>query len=152
MSNIIKKYLKERKNAANVSYIIHTGEAINLVADEMGTKKIFKPSEYEIDEFINKCINAKQNLIKVIHDVEIKDKVVIPNEIIEYIKKLEIKKLIDCKKVGDVYFKVGNIIRKQKKINSLLMPMGPMIRINLLEGSSLMGAIFLVLLLKNNFS
>ena len=56
---MIKGYLFERKNVIYISSILETGVSIIQIADNMGKKKIFKPSEYEIDKFINKCIKLK---------------------------------------------------------------------------------------------
>lgn len=42
---MIKGYLFERKNVIYISSILETGVSIIQIADNMGKKKIFKPSE-----------------------------------------------------------------------------------------------------------
>lgn len=144
LRNIIRKYLIRRKEAQDISSILDTGVLIIQTADKMGNKKILKPSEYKIDEFKDKCLKLKEALMEVLNKYDNSN--IIPVELTNQIKGLKIDKIKDCRRLGELYFNTGKLIKKQARFNILLTPIGYTFRLNVLEGTFVSIILFLVLI------
>lgn len=144
LRNIIRKYLIRRKEAQDISSILDTGVLIIQTADKMGNKKILKPSEYEIDEFKDKCLKLKEALMEVLDKFDNNN--IIAVELTHQIKGLKIDKIKDCRRLGELCFKTGKLIKKQTRFNILLTPIGYTFRLNILEGTFVSIILFLILI------
>lgn len=119
---IIDNYFKERKRVTEINSVYDIGYLLTCNTDKLGTKKVFKPSEYEIDEHIAKCKRYKDNLVEYIADVSCREHVVFPEELVKDINELKVDKLNNCKQLGSLYMAVGVVVKKQVKFNRLLTP------------------------------
>lgn len=146
MGKLLGKYFIKRNEAFQISNIIDTGYSLIHTTDSMGNKKIIKPSEYEIDGFIDSCIKSKQELIKIISQYNNDN--IIPVEYVNQINDLKINKLKDCKRLGEFYITIGKLIKSYVSYNMLLAPLGIVFRLNLLEGLFIMIIILIGFLLK----
>ncbi|MEK4252111.1 type II secretion system protein [Paenibacillus sp. FSL W7-1287] len=115
----------------------------------MGNKKIFKPSEFETDEFLGKTKIVIREVLKYFqkskdYDESIKAK-------LERLSDMEITKLYDCKIAAELIFSVGmeykNKKRKGKGIWSDPMFLGSFTLIELLIGMVLTGIVVTIIYL-----
>jgi hypothetical protein len=159
LKDIIKKYLAKREEALRVSVILLAGDVLIYGAENMGRNRRFKATEYEISDLVDKCLRMRNALVEEID----KFKYNIPAELASQIKNLEINKLIDCRKLGELYLEAGKIIENQSgcssisimflapiKYNAIMSPHAPIISIpfNLLECFCIFALIALFLFLK----
>jgi len=132
MMNIRDKYLDKKKKAANACGILSSGKVIARVSEQVERHKNLKPQDDDTDKFIGNCIEMKKRLLNIIKQFENSGDEN-TNKVISEIKALEINNLSDCKKLGELYTKVGKKIAKQDNVNSLMMPISHNSRINVLE-------------------
>jgi len=109
---MLKKLFKNREDS-DAFLLIKTGSLMIGEAEEMGKKRIFKPSEYEINEFVHKCIKFKKELLRVIDESKhLIDDTIISSELINNVESLEILSLNDCKRLGEYSIKIGRLLRE----------------------------------------
>lgn len=147
MKNILKYYLIKKKEAWDIETIINTGLLTMEMADKIGNSKIIKPSEYEIEEFKDKCLNLKERLKDIIDKYNYINN---PDDIINQINDLKFDKIRNCRKLGKIYFDIGTQI-KDKEIHSNILsifykPVGLFYPITVLEG--IVFPIILLIILK----
>lgn len=146
MAQQLKKYLRKRNEAFRISNIIDTGYSLIHTTDSMGNKKIIKPSEYEIDGFMDSCLKSKEELIEIISRYNSDN--IIPVEYVNQINDLKINKLKDCKRLGELYITIGKLIKSYVSYNMLLTPLVTVFRLNLLEGLFIMIVIIIGFILQ----
>lgn len=118
----IRDYLLKKKEAGSVVRIFSEGYRIVRKADEMGNKRLFRPSTYQVESFIKRCVESQQALEKYINDLRNREEIIIPEEISKKISNTEITQLIDCRDLGRAYCDIAEILRRQKKISMMHTP------------------------------
>ncbi|MBD5645585.1 hypothetical protein HYH96_17080 [Clostridium botulinum] len=111
--SIINYFIKRKK--AN-KYYKEVQSCIKLVIkiDKMGNSKIFKPSEFEIDEVIKVSKNLKNYILNEFtkEGSDIKD--IITNEKYNSLKNLGISTLSDCKVIALECLNIALLLQKAK--------------------------------------
>lgn len=90
-------YIEKRRESVVIYKIEMTGYAIVKKYNAIIEARIFKPSQYEVEEFIDFCNRYKQTLIGIINDRSNNNIELFSQEELDEINSLKISKLIDCK-------------------------------------------------------
>lgn len=117
----IKVYNATKKKHCKISELTAIGHSIINKADSMGKKKIFKPSAYELEIFIDKCKKLKEYLEEYVSKAEYKEN--IENTLLLEVKHIRIERLLDCRELGNCYLSIANHLHIESKAIVIAMPM-----------------------------
>lgn len=120
MPTIIKKYFKNKRELQVIENIIYTGIKIREEVEDLGRSRIFKATEYEKEECLNRCKKIQLEFIQLLLDMD--KEINIDFKLIERINTLNIKTLLDCKELSNYTYNLGNEIKRKKKYNILIYP------------------------------
>lgn len=121
MVEVIKSYYQKRSQAVFCQKLSDVGRKLSNEAEQMGKKHFI--SEFEKDEFIDKARSLKNQIMIYYGNKDIDE---LLQKKLNLLDELQIDKLFDCKKAGDLISQAGVIYQRQQKNSMSILPLGDM--------------------------
>lgn len=104
----LNQYLIKRKQAIEINKLLTAGALITAEVKKMVTAKIFKPSEFEIQDLLRRCKTLRNALIYYVNALNCGDYVNVDD-----ISNLELNTLIDCSVFSARCFKICLLLQRR---------------------------------------
>ena len=117
LKELFKTYIAKRREANAVDKLGMSGVMLQQHVDSLIKARIFKPSQYEVEEMIQKCKKRRELLLELAKGIkEEKDNEINDTEkerlstLLEELNTLSINTLSDCKVLAKCYIKAASVL------------------------------------------
>lgn len=144
-TKLLKEYLKKRKLAKFYEKLIQICYNREHKIDKMINARILKPSDLQIEESIEDAKEFRKRVLKLLEDKEIislleKDKVDV-----EFIRNLELEKIIECKNIYTICSEIGML--GQKKLGGFYLIVGGFTVAEVFSGTIIIGILLKIFIM-----